>query len=69
VGAINNECAIWNLVQIIDEDRPLLPELIHDMAVVNDLLPNIHRLVIQIESDLDHINGAVHPGAEPSRRG
>jgi hypothetical protein len=59
--------AARHLVDLFDEDRPLLLEGRHDMHVVHDLLAHVDGRSVPLEGLLDGHDGAVDTGAVASR--
>ena len=55
--------------QIIDEHRALAPQLLDDMAIMDDLVADIDRALCALERALDHVDRAHHPGAKAPRLG
>ena len=51
----------------LDEDGATAAELIHHVAVVNDLMMNVDRVAVGFESQLYDIDGAHHSGAKAAR--
>jgi len=50
-----------DLVDLVDEDRASPLESLDHMAVVHDLLPDVHGRSVDIERTLDDLHGAVDP--------
>ena len=57
------------VVDLVDEDRAALTQLLDDMLVVDDLLAHIDRRAVQLERALDGLHGTVDAGAVAARRG
>ena len=61
--------AVGNFRQLFDKNRALPAQFFHHMAVVHDLVAHVNRRPEQLQRAFDHIDGAVHPGAESARIG
>ncbi len=55
------------LVELVDEDRAPALEPVDDVLVVNDLLADVDRSPVQVESLLDRDDRAVDTRAVPPR--
>ena len=64
---IDHARAFRDLVQFIDEDRALLCEVVHYVAVVNNLLAHVDRCAEGIERNLHDVDRANHARAKASR--
>ena len=60
--------ALGRLVLALHEDRPASLEIANDVLVVDDLVPDVDRLVVVLEGELDGLDGALHAGAKAARR-
>ena len=58
-----------NLVQLVDEHRPLGAQILDHVAVMHDLVANVDRRPVQLERALDDLDGALDAGTKPSRIG
>ena len=67
VGRVNDTLAIGNVVDLMDKDRALLCQLIHNVAVMHNLPPHIDGRAEGFESDLDNVDRADNAGAKASR--
>ena len=56
-------------LELVDEDRAALRELLDDVLVVDDLLAHVDRRAVQLERALDGLHRAVDAGAVAARRG
>ncbi len=65
VSAENDPRPGRNLVQFLDKDRARAAQLIHNVPVMDDFLANINRRAVQIQRDLDHVDGADDTSAKP----
>ena len=54
-------------VQLLDEDRPALLEILHDVPVVHDLLAHVDRRTVGLERLLDRHHRPIDAGAVPAR--
>ena len=55
------------LVEFPHEDRTLCLKPLDHVAIVDDLMANIYRSAVLLESEHDHLDGTVHTGTKPSR--
>ena len=56
-----------DLRELIDKDRPLLAQLMHDMGVMHDLFPHIDRSRKAFEGLFHDLDGPVNACAESAR--
>jgi hypothetical protein len=68
VGGEDEGRAEGHLRLVLDEDGAELLELPHDVRIVDDLLPHVHRRAVQRERALHRLHGAFYSGAIPPRR-
>ena len=62
--------SFWDrIVQLINEDRSSVAELLDDVLVVDDLLAHVNRRAVGLERALDRLNCAVNAGAVAARSG
>jgi hypothetical protein len=54
-----------NLVDGVDEDHPLGPELLDDVTVVDDLVVAVDGRLEDTDHPRQGLDGLLHPGAEP----
>jgi hypothetical protein len=66
MGAVDYALPIRDLIDVVDEDSPLLLKLFDHKAVVDDLFTDIDRRAKSLEGDADDINGPDYTGAEAS---
>jgi len=64
VGRVDHSRAFRNLVQLIDEDRALFRQIVHDIAVVHDLFAHVDGSAKGIESNLHNVDCPHNAGAE-----
>ena len=57
------------VVQLIDEDRASVAELLDDVLIVDDLLAHLNGRAVGFERALDRLDGAVNSGAVAARGG
>ncbi len=70
VGAEDDDRVRRHLVDIVHEVDALIPEAIHDVLVVHDLVKDVDRLVrTDIQELIDDVDGHVDAGAEAARIG
>ena len=60
---------VGDLVDFLDEDGPFLPQLVHDVAVVDDLLAHVDRAVADLQGPVHHVDRAHDAGAEAAQPG
>ncbi len=56
------------LVDLVDEDRAAVAQLLDDVLVVDDLLAHIDGRTVQLQRAFDRLHGAVDTGAVAARR-
>ena len=64
---INNPGAFRDLIQLIDEDRALLRQISHNIAVMNDFLADVDRRAKGIQRNLDDVDGTHNTCAKAAR--
>jgi hypothetical protein len=64
MGAEDHVIVIGNLVEFIDEYRPLLLEIIDHVAIMHDFMTDVDRGAKEPYSTFDDFNGAIYPGAK-----
>ena len=69
MGAEDRDRAGRDLVDLVDELRPLGAQSLDDVAVVHDLMPHIDRRPIFLQGALDDLDRAFDPGTEPAGLG
>src|SRR4029077_2553345 len=70
VGAEHGQRALgYGLVELVDEDRATLAQLLDDVLVVDDLLAYVDRRSVELERALDGLDGPVDTGAIAAWRG
>ena len=57
------------VVELVDEDRAALAQLLDDVLVVDDLLAHVDGRAVELERALDGLHGAVDAGAVAARGG
>ena len=57
------------VVDLVDEDRAALAQLLDDVLVVDDLLAHVDRRAVELERALDGLHGAVDARAVAARGG
>ena len=67
VGAEDDDGTVGHFCQFLDEQRPPGAQVFDDAAVVDDLLPDVDRLLIQRQCLLHDIDGADHSRAKAAR--
>ncbi len=45
-----------HLVELLDESRPLVAQVVHDMAVVNDLVPDVDGRAVLQQRAIDNLD-------------
>ena len=69
VGREYHQPVIGHLVQLLDEHGTQPTELVHHVAVVDDLVADIDRRAVPAQRFLDHVDRPLDPGAESARAG
>src|SRR5690606_13170153 len=64
----DHQGALGHFAEFFDEDRTALLELFHDVLVVHDLLADVHRRTVMLESLLYGDDGSIDARAVTSRR-
>lgn len=64
---INDALALGNLVNIVDENRAFLRQIIDDTTVMDNFLAHVNRRAKSIQRDADNINRADNARAETAR--
>ncbi len=67
MGAVNDALAGRDLVDAIDKNCAFGAQLVHHVAVMDDLLADVNRRPEGLERDADDVDGAHHAGAEATR--
>ena len=65
----HHQPVLGHLVQLLDEHRTQPAQLVDHVAVVDDLVADIDRRAVLAQGLLDHVDGALDPGAEAARAG
>jgi hypothetical protein len=66
VRAEDKHCALGDFLDGFDENRPPPPQLIDDVAVVNDLVMYIDWPAVCFEGQFDDVDGSHNSGTEAS---
>src|SRR5690606_10025160 len=64
VGAEDHRVAVGHFVELLDEDRTALLEVVDHVAVVHDLVAHVDRRAQRLDRTLDDLDRAVDAGAE-----
>ena len=56
-----------DFVQLFDEDRTLGLQPFHHITVMNNLVPDIDRSAILLQSQNNDLDGAIHTGTKTAR--
>ena len=67
--AKNNRHTIGNFVQLLNEDRALSLQRIDDIAVMDDLVPDIDWRAITLDRQIDDLYRPINTSAKAARRG
>src|SRR5271170_481858 len=59
--------ALRHFAQLLNKNCTRLPQLIDNVAVVNDLFTNIYGRSVKVKNDLHHVDCAHHSCAEAPR--
>jgi hypothetical protein len=69
MGAVHDAGARRNLVELVDKHDALRAKAIDDVLVVNDLVVDVERRPIDVESPLERRHRHVHAGAKTAGAG
>jgi hypothetical protein len=70
VGAEHDDRPHRHLVEIVHEAHAAVPEPLHDVFVVDDLVMNVDRPAkVHVHELIDHVDRHVHTGTETTRIG
>ena len=69
MGRQHERSAGRDLVDVVDEDHALGPELVDHVPVVDDLVVAVHRRLEDPDHPGQGLDGLLHAGAEAPRRG
>ena len=69
MGGEDHRPAVGHLVELLDEDRALTFQGLHDLAIVHDLVAHVDRPAIALDRALHDLDGAIDAGAEAARAG
>ena len=58
-----------NIIDLVDEYDAARPEIINDILVMDDLMPDIHGRAVHHKQAVDNLHGALDSGAKPMRIG
>ena len=64
VGTVDDALAVGHIVDVVDEDCALFRQLIHNIAVMDDLAAHIDGGAEGFKGDLHDVDGADHAGAK-----
>ena len=67
MGGVDNPRTFRDFVEFVDEDGAFFRQVVHNIAVMNDLLADVDGCAEGIERDLDDVDSANDPGAEAAR--
>ena len=65
--AENQYRADRNLLDGFDENSAAPPQLVHDIAVMDDFVMNIDRIPVRFECEFDNVYGSHDARAKPAR--
>ena len=66
MGREDGDRALGDLIlELVDEDRAALAQRLHDVLVVDDLLPHVDRRAVQLERAFDGLDSAVDAAQYP----
>ena len=69
VGAEDQRRAGRHVVEVLDEDRALLAQVVDDVGVVHDLVAHVDRRAEALQRALDDLDRTVDAGAKAARLG
>ncbi len=67
VGAENGAPAIGHFAQFFDKNGAQFAQFVHHMFVVDDFFADVNGAAVEIQGDLDHVDGAHHARAKSAR--
>ena len=67
VRAENDRVAGRHFLELLDEDRALLAQILDDIGVVDDFVAHVDRRAVQLDRALDDFDGPIDAGTEPAR--
>src|SRR5690606_22027431 len=63
----HHDGARWGFMQLVDEDGALGLQVLDDVAVMDDFVPDINGRAVELESPLDDVDGPVDSRAKAAR--
>ena len=69
VGRVDEPRPVGDLVDFLDEDGALVAQLVHDVAVVDDLLAHVDGAVADLKGPVHHVDRAHDARAEAAQPG
>ena len=67
VGRVDDALAVGHVVDFMDKNRALFRQLIHNIAVMDNLAAHVDGRAKGFQSDLDNVDRAHHAGAKAAR--
>jgi hypothetical protein len=67
VCGVDHTLTIGHVIDFMDEDCALFRQLIHNIAVVDDLATNVDRRTEGFQRNFNDVDGTDHAGAEAAR--
>ena len=69
VGGKHQRIAGRDVIELLDEDRALVAQVLDDIGVVDDFVTHVDRRAELLQGALDDVDGAVDAGAKAARLG
>jgi hypothetical protein len=67
VGGKHHDGPLGRLIELVDENGALGAQILHHIAVVDNLVTHVDGRPEQLKGPFHDVNGAVHAGTEPAR--
>jgi hypothetical protein len=64
VGTEDHDAIVRHLVELVDEHRPALAQVVHHEAVVHHLVAHVDRRAEYLQGAVDDVDGPIDAGAE-----
>jgi hypothetical protein len=64
MGAVDDDAALGDLGDVVDERDPAGAEVVYDVEVVNDLVVDVNGCALDVQDLIDDVDGHVDAGAE-----
>ena len=67
VRRVDHALAVGHVVDLVDKDRAFFRQLVHNIAVMDDLAAHVNGRAEGFKGDFDDVDGAHHAGAKTAR--